>query len=599
MANRLTQSFPVLAILLVALFAAFLVYAWHRSANRRPPVSSATRLEQIANELGSIAQFRQDLWPNSHGTALVFCQLTEKGIGIYFWDAVSDRKKQVCEQEEQGYRWPNRHCLLGWAPDDSLFACAYPPHDTDQPNEDILICSGTNGERLAALRVDTNLVEAAWLSSRSFVYSTSTKNLCLCGQKPDGTWIQMRTFEAVSTNQLRALVATSSNSVAWREGGEIWRADLTSGSRDRIWDSTTSRLEDLKPSDVFGELLLTCSDELGWFQLLFRPPTKEHPRGVTHELSRVAEDRPKYVIFREEAEYKRFSVRADADSDTVQLLWRGTIDGSQGANDNYVLTPDYFYVTGTLTNQPPGIWRLNLRKQTLRCIVPGSETPLKHARIVTPTGGTFLNDNGVRTYHLWKPPEASSGGRHPLILGQTPGTWLAYPHIAANANCYFAIVDRTYWMESALNGWKTDVMSLYQTLIKDPNVDTNRVFLYGQGEETAFLTELLAQRPELWNGAFLVSPGDLAKPASVTALSNAIPVKILIVAGTEDPGAVQRVTEYQKAASRAGASVEVVIQDGVQHVTKSIATERARAMLFAKFLSEILQDAPRAQPAGL
>jgi hypothetical protein len=579
MIARLAKTPSARMVLWLVLLAALMVAAWYRFADRRRPAVLPANLEVIATELGSLAPFRQDLSPNSRGTALVFCQLTEKGIGIYFWDALSGAKRLVCEQEEQGYRWPNRYSMEGWAPDDSLFACAYPPHHST-PEEQILICCGTSGETLASLSVDTNLSELAWLTAQSFVYSTSTTNLNLCEQKPDGTWGQVKVFEKVGVERIRNLAALSTNSVAWQEGGDIWTMDVVSGAREKVWKSTTNRLEGFEYSRAAGEYLLNCSDSLGWFFIRYLPPANGRTGGTIVELSRIEENRPTYVFARIEDGLSAFHLKVSSNSEPIRLVWPGTVEGSQGSLGDYVLAGDFLYVTGNLTNQAPGIWQFDVRNKSLTCIVSSIVHPFSSATVVVPEVGQITSPLGTKNYHVWKPLHPSPGEKYPLILGQTPYVWLEFPQIAANGQCYFATVDRPYFIDNSITNWAEDVMSLYQLLKQDPSIDTSRVFLCAQSAETTELGKLVAQQPGRWKGILLFSP------IGLPACQSGEQPRMLIVAGTGEPGAVERLTKYREEASRMGIPVMLVLQEGVQHTTKSISTERERARIFARFLLE-------------
>src|SRR5437899_4551579 len=79
----------------------------------------------VAREVASIRQFKQDLSPNSVNSRLVFCQDTAEGVGIYFCNTAGGKPKLLCEQKEKRHSW-KRFTMLGWSPDDSLFACAWP-----------------------------------------------------------------------------------------------------------------------------------------------------------------------------------------------------------------------------------------------------------------------------------------------------------------------------------------------------------------------------------------------------------------------------------------------------------------------------------------
>ena len=124
-------------------------------------------------------------------------------------------------------------------------------------------------------------------------------------------------------------------------------------------------------------------------------------------------------------------------------------------------------------------------------------------------------------------------------------------------------------------------MALYAMMIKNPNIDTNRVFLFATSWDTDFLSRLVSENPGLWKGAILITP------SSVPDLSSWDNPKIFIVAGKNQAGEIDRLTKYQDtAAADFGVPVKLVLQKGAEHISRSVSTERARAVQLAKFLVE-------------
>src|SRR5208283_651998 len=124
-------------------------------------------------------------------------------------------------------------------------------------------------------------------------------------------------------------------------------------------------------------------------------------------------------------------------------------------------------------------------------------------------------------------------------------------------------------------------MQLYETLANNPNIDTNLVYLFATSAESGYLSQFVAEKPDLWRGVILLNP--VVEPG----LSNTHLSRIFIVGGTDDVNnSVEQLTKYQDEAARAGIPVKLVVQNGVQHITRSIATERERTRQFARFLLE-------------
>ncbi|MEI9963253.1 MAG: hypothetical protein WDM76_19710 [Limisphaerales bacterium] len=111
--------------------------------------------------------------PNHTGSSLIFFRETETGLGTFLCETATGKSALLFEEKEKGYR--NRFRLLGWSSDDKILVFATLP-DAEGTNASgaITVCDGTTGEIItrvspAAYARDSQF---AWLSPRSFVYST-------------------------------------------------------------------------------------------------------------------------------------------------------------------------------------------------------------------------------------------------------------------------------------------------------------------------------------------------------------------------------------------------------------------------------------------
>jgi dipeptidyl aminopeptidase/acylaminoacyl peptidase len=266
-----------------------------------------------------------------------------------------------------------------------------------------------------------------------------------------------------------------------------------------------------------------------------------------------------------------FTIKPSANSEPTHFVWNGMVE-------YYKLAGDYLYFTGNLANGPPGIWKYNIKSQEVRCLDSGLKTNFQYTKMVTPIGGMGTNRLGEQiNYHIWEPTHVSSGKKYPLIIGQTHYMWFSYQQIAANAGYYFASADRLSWWDG-LDHWGADVMELYQILAKDPNIDTDRIYLFATSVESESLRQFVAEKPDLWRGVILFNP--VAAPN----LSNMHLSRIFIVGGRDDDNPVEQLIKYQDRAAKAGIPVNLFLQNGVQHITRSIATERELTRQFARFL---------------
>jgi hypothetical protein len=535
----------------------------------------------IGREIGSIAQFREDLYPNKDGTRVVFSQDTEKGVGLFFCDADSAKTKILCEQNEEGYS-NQRFGMLGWSPDGKLFAYAF-PNNPKQQQEEVVICDGISGEAMGKMPVDAGLTELAWLSPRSFAHLNYNQDISVHEQKSDGTWIKSHFYPKIASETLQnsrnSFTAISENSVVWQRGNEIWRLDFDTSAFKKIWGSTTNKLQGFTYSRETGEFQLACFDKSGWY--LINLDQQGAVLGVSHD-----ERRKKYAYLRDEAGLNTFYVKTDANSLPNRIVWEGAVEDHIGPIGDYqssgkYMYGDYLYFIGTLPEEPVGLWQYRINDGESRCLVSGLKHSLSYARIVAPEGFVITNALGKQTScHVWQPVNVIPGKKYPLILTQTTYGWSPFQQVAAQEGYYFGVVHRSYWNDETIYNWTTDVMTLYTILAKNPNVDTNRVYLFGTSWDTTFLSQLMAEQPDLWEGAILINPSILPK------LSVSHGSKLFIVAGKDQRAGFEWLTKYQDEAARLGIPVTLMLQKGSQHIPRSVTTERGRIMQFTKFLIE-------------
>jgi len=185
---------------------------------------------------------------------------------------------------------------------------------------------------------------------------------------------------------------------------------------------------------------------------------------------------------------------------------------------------------------------------------------------------------------LWQPPQVSPGRKYPLLIGQTQysfDAWFPCQQVAVNAGFYFATADRLSWYDG-FDKWEPDVMALYDLLVKNPCIDTNRIYICGLSGETHLVPRLIADKPDLWKGAVLFE-----LVARMPDVSKSHLTRIFAVSGrVVYTGDVPQILKGEDESARAGVPVQLVLQDGVQHFMRSIATERERTRQFAHFLVE-------------
>ncbi|HKI68362.1 MAG TPA: hypothetical protein VKA67_02150, partial [Verrucomicrobiae bacterium] len=517
----------------------------------------------VVRELCGVRQFAQDLTPNHANTRLVFCEDTQEGVGIYFCDTDGGKPRLLCEQKEKGIRG-RRFSMLGWAPDDSLFACAWPDNPHDQ--EFILIFDGRTGKLLDKIGADPSLEQLAWLSPGAFAYSAAGTSVRVVERQGGGSWVHKRYFGNVATN-LDNFVAVPPDSVAWRDRNAIWRLNLDSGKPEKIWEATTNRLVEFTTATDGSGFLLNCSDDLGQYLVWFDPQEKSAAGygRISNQQNYIRnavwlDHGTSYAYLTNISAGSAFCIKTGQMEQPVTVPWNGGVR-------NLTLNGSRLFFAGNPDGQTPGIWEYDIPSQTFKLLDSSAGSPPNDSIGNPPVCHPLTNSFGEqRFYHLWTPLRPSPNKKYPLLLAQELNSWFACFRIAAASGYFVAVVDRPFfntWNGNPEHSWVQDVNGLYEIMAHNPQVDTNRVYLYACSRETSFLSLLMNEQPALAKGAILFNPTGLP---DVSALQNK---RILIMDGKLDGKAITRLSEYQNRATQAGNSVTLFLQNDTGHVSAS------------------------------
>ena len=527
--------------------------------------------KSAVSELAAIGSFRQDLSPNSTDTRLVYCRDTEAGVGLYFCDTATGKSKLVADQKQSTWQ---RFSMLGWSPDDSLFAYAF-PSNPERREEDIVICSGDFGEEVSRIPVDANLYELTWLTPRLFAYSTgSGRDLYVFEKTNTNSWIKKGEFKGIGRKKLECLIGLSDNLVAWKDDEDLCVLQIDSGFLQRVWKSsgaTNTALDDFTYSRSDKEFLLNCSDSRGRFLKRFilgagsgNSADRLGPERDSVRHAKWTKCGPRYVYLSSDRNGEPF-LNIYAGSNTVPIC-----TPSQTWIRNWSLGSNHVYFTGCTGGQLPGIWEFDINAKICRCVVPSLQGSRTSLLSVIPSTGIITNaDGNPRVYYLWQPEHLESGKRYPVVVHGEFWDSIPYAQIAAREGVFFAVVDESC------------VAQLINTLAKSSTVDTNRLYLFGSSQGSAFVTSLINRNPDSWRKIILFSPITLPEVPILMGK------KVMIVSGTDDNWVpVGSLTQYQDQAIAAGISVKLYFEKHGGHMFVSIAAERRRALQYAKFLSE-------------
>jgi len=231
------------------------VFGLHILAMANKPL----HMQNVATEIGSVAEFWGDPAPNKAGSKIVFEQSTETGVGLFLFDCSTGSRKKLYEQnaihfEEE--RQQLRFLIWGWSPDDRQFIYSRGPNG--KLNQ-LVICDGNSGQATATLTLESAMSEGVWLSPSAFAYADGRQNLFKIEQAKDQQWSEPAAFRQHTTkkasHKIKGLIALTQDTVAWQEGKAIWAWQFDSPEPKIIWETKTNTLLDFS-LDASGKQLL-------------------------------------------------------------------------------------------------------------------------------------------------------------------------------------------------------------------------------------------------------------------------------------------------------------------------------------------------------
>ena len=582
----------------VAISAPLLVVLWHLFAlATRPP-----HLNQIVAELGSTMRFVANPSPNHAGTRLVFIQTTEHGYGVFFSEAPGKRKL-LYEQLNQGAGYGNLdESLLGWSPDDNLFA--YCRRTTGW---EIVICDRNTGAEVGVVPVRSMLSSAAWLAPEVFVVADDKRVLQTVRRHHD-QWVQPLPFSfysllssatesatpsdpqapaRLSDLPIRGLAPFGADCVVWQQGGNLFACGPASNSPAILWESTADNTLLEFASAEPRKLLLHCRDASGEYLARFYPPNQ------VRDLTRIQGDQPQpsHLMLINDGQGCAFFTQTSEDPDRLLILPDGIHPGAeirwQDQVRFFAAGKNAIYVVSSLNDEPPAIWRCDAASGSTECVVPNVENRFRYTlnshiaiEAITNAAGEAL------TCYLLAPAHLTGNRKHPLVVGilgyQEMGfTWSANHEAIANCGAFFATVGRRH---RDFSNWADDAFAAYETLIKKPDIDASKVYLYGDSAGTSTVYQLLQRNPKLWRGVILFSPTRFPDPSQIPGQ------RIFIDNGGADPNFGQRgiavPMDFQDDAAKAGIPVTLLIHPGLGHIFRMPAGERERMREALIFLGQ-------------
>jgi hypothetical protein len=579
------------------------------------------RLDAIANEVGSIGFMIQGMrarWfaadpplINHAGTQMLYCQTSENGAALFSLDLDTGYRKQLYEEPATLIQAGPTTALAAyaWSPDDTrIVYTRADPGRSIYSYDDLVVAEAANGSELAALGMP-GVHKVVWLKAQLFVATDGAGEIHVIREQQDGIWAEV---EAIAprvskvnhnqkqrgqkyigtipvTGQYDDLTALSTNTIAWREGGQIVSLNLASKTIAVLFEPRGQRLKQFAYAAKTSQILVTCSEN-GQNSLWRLTPGREALEDTNFvtaanvDVNTWLDESDGYAYFNEE---KQLLVRANGSSEPVKVLEHGRVS-------SFACTPDgkRLIIIGTSSNEPAsGIWEYDITADKVRCLAPAAQEGFQDLvagiepehRLVQVQGGHWW------TLYIYKPIPFNRHRSYPLVVANTPLAG-AQPYIAQyalavqNAGGYFAILDRRDWSDGSgtQDAWAANEEVVVNALELDPTVDRSRIFLISNCVESRWLGIFAAKYRGCCKGMFMLIANELPEAASLT--TGKYPPEIFDSACDVWEGGGDRLKKYRETAAQYGVRMDYVIAPDTMHDFVSQQSQRSRIRSLLHFV---------------
>lgn len=584
----------------------------------RPPA----HLDAIAEEVGNVSYMvkNEGVWKNGKlqlnhaGDKILFCESSEKGVGVFLADVVGGNKKMVFEEKEICFG-QGPHGVLKvypWSPDDRRFVFGHQGPgaingDYDCANETLLtVYNADTGTSDATVQIPYGQVaELDWLNQDAFVSASGVngQDFCLVERQTDGQWLLKQLNKpVVGTNaaddQFCSLAAVSSNTVAWLQGNCVWTADVTSAAVQKLVELPVDKAikttyTSFDYSKETRQFLISCIDNKAdtlWRLSLDDP---QNFKKIASMKKRTHNKTWNDAVWINGGRGFAYIVPW---SDSAGLVVQGASGVpvtlfSQKSVQYFTVSPDgrRFFVVGDIADQlGADIWEYDVDSKALRCVVPSSESPWRYSKEVEPLMTSIkLSEKKPESVVIY--PPADYDRRHPRkcpIVITSIGFGAAQPYISqyaeavANAGAYFVDVDRPWNFRTPqdFRNWEDHINDITSYLLETKMLafDRNRMYVMSNSAQSLALMNVLTNHPDLYKGAICLVPAGLTTPSDLEAGGK--PFKLLVSTQEGGGGSLQ---SFQEEAWRSGMVMNYIIHPGTPHefIAKQSQRERIRAML--------------------
>jgi dipeptidyl aminopeptidase/acylaminoacyl peptidase len=478
---------------------------------------------------------------NNAGTALLYVRTVETGVGVFLVDLTTLKRNQILLSEAADRLRSGAVKLFGWSPDDRYLALSTIEKGSQQ-NLQVTICDGATGLSTDTFEAPRSIEMGFWLTTNSLVVLDDSHTLSLFNLEDDHQLGRFGNKGLVKLRQLDRsggwLTPISNRSIAYVEHGNVWNLDITANRATQLTHLTNAAPESLDYCTVNGKYLFSLGSAAQSRLYQYDPDNSTVTRTTDgiglkgrwmqngNGIAYISTNNNRYVLT---IESKRQALRTnlftapELDKKHGALNQRLFVEGREVVRA-FSLNPkrDKIYVVASINYEPLAIWEYDILEQAIRNVVPEKENSL-FSQYILPVQVSMTNQSGRKIdYYYLSPARLDPNKKYPVVMDQLSDLgFQPNSQFLANAGIFYVTVNPYGVGRPDSPTDPDDTLAVYKEILKNPNVDPHRIYLFGESAGTVSISTLLTEHPDLWRGAIMLSPVAFARiaPSSLQHLS--------------------------------------------------------------------------------
>ena len=538
---------------------------------------------EMLEEICSLGPLRLAPVVNPERTRLVYARNVENGVGIYLVDLNSLQSRRLEFAPVNDVDSTAFAHLFGWSPDGKYLGYSL-ARQPDSSRQHVVLCDGFSGKEINHFEFPLPIRRSLWLTNGTLLLLDDAHQFHWISTMPHKLTLMDGMAELparLRSDDLTFSLAPVSNSIlAYVSHGNIWSIDVVSHQAEQLTCFTNATLRWLDYSLFNDEFLFnlktaTLNEEV----CRYNPKTlgRGRPASVSTPLAfkgQWLKDDAGITYVGTTGNVNFLAVSAKNSALCTNLFLDGHVR-------SYNLDPNRHcaYALASIRDEPLGIWEYDILTRKLREVVPGLERSLIFSELVSPIRKSLVAKGKMVQYFILAPPKLDKNKKYPaLISGPRDSRWESGPQFLANVGIFFVSCNNSGMSSSEdFSQAPEDILAVYHELVKNPNVDSRRIYILGISASTAAVAELVDSSSALWRGAAFLSPDQL--PNVPTDVKN-FPSVYISIGGSDKPERIAEVENFVREARNHHITVQLIRHKTAAHVfaTPDLVKERYAAL---------------------